>query len=670
MGNRDRIGKNLSVLYVLCLIGALLLIGRLIYIQALWKPNPDIESLVTPHPQKVSIDPDRGAILAEDGRLLAMTVPSYDIHMDCTVQSDKEDEWQEKAVELSKGLASILQDKSADQYLQLIRNGRKARNGYLKICSGIDYGKYTRIAALPLFNEGKFRGGFITEREMVRMYPYGKLARRTIGFVRNNKSTVGNKNVGIEGKFDYRLHGKEGEQYVRITDNNTKVQDFGKDYRPAEDGMDVKTTLNIDYQDFADKALRSKIEGEPDIEGGCLVLMEVRTGAIRAMVNLLRDTTTNTMEEIQNLAIGRRGEPGSVFKTVTLTSVLADHYLDSLNHKIPTNRGHVKNANFKWRDDHVDRFGSEISIIDGFKISSNYVFATLAIENYSSKPQKYIDNIYMYKLGEAFDFDLDGLRTPEIPRPGTPAWSGNTTLGSIGFGYSTGETPLHILTFYNALANKGKMMRPYLVEDIEQHGTIVEKRGPSVLNASICSKQVADTVTRALSAVTEEGTAKKLKNTNIAGKTGTSFAVIETDADPKNPYKDKYGRQKYQGTFVGFFPIEDPQYSIICTVYSKPTNKSFQGGGLPADAVKDVVDKIHNIDPYWIKPMESKGGKMTRMDKEEIDVTQGVVPDVKGYGLMDAIYAIENAGFKCTYQGTGHVISQNTEGNRVNIILK
>ena len=673
MGNRDRIGKNLSVLYVLCLIVVLFLIGRLIYIQAFWKPDPTIESLVTPHSQKVSIDPDRGAILAEDGRLLAMTVPSYDIHMDCTVQSDKEDEWQRKAAELAEGLAGILQDKSADQYLQLIRNGRKARNGYLRICSGIDHKKYVRIAALPLFNEGKFRGGFISEREMVRMYPYGKLARRTIGFVRNNKSTVGNKNVGIEGKFDYRLHGKEGEQYVRITDNNTKVQDFGKDYRPAEDGMDVKTTLNIDYQDIADRALRSKIEGEPDIEGGCLVLMEVETGAIRAMVNLLRDTTSNTMEEIQNLAIGRRGEPGSVFKTVTLTSVLSDYFSSkdsvTLDKKIPTNRGHVKNANFKWRDDHVDRFGSEISIIDGFKISSNYVFATLAIEYYSSKPQKYIDNVYMYKLGEAFDFDLDGLRTPEIPRPGTAAWSGNTTLGSIGFGYSTGETPLHILTFYNALANRGKMMRPYLVEDIEQHGSIIEKRGPSVLNASICPAWVADTVKRALSAVTEEGTARKLKNNNIAGKTGTSFAVIETNADPKNPYKDKYGRQKYQGTFVGFFPIEEPKYSIICTVYSKPTSKSFQGGGLPADAVKEVVDKIHDIDPYWVTSI-GRSGEMSRMQQEDIAVTQGEVPDVKGYGLMDAIYAIENAGFKCSYSGTGHVKTQSTEGNIVHIVLK
>lgn len=669
MGNRDRIGKNLSVLYVLCLVGSLLLIGRLIYIQTFWNPDPDIETAVTPQSRKVSIDPDRGAILAQDGRLLAMTVPSYDIHMDCTVQAGNEEEWQTKAGELSKGLAAILQDRSEAQYLQLIRNGRKARNGYLKICTGIDHSKYTQIAALPLFNEGKFRGGFIVDREMIRMYPYGKLARRTIGFVRNNKSTVANKNVGIEGKFDYRLHGKEGEQYVRITDNNTKVRDFSRDYCPPEDGMDVRTTLNIDYQDIADKALRSKIEEEADIEGGCLVLMEVKTGAIRAMVNLLRDTTSHTLEEIQNLAIGRRGEPGSVFKTVTLTSVLADGCINSLNHKIPTNRGHVKNANFKWRDDHVDRFGKEISIIDGFKISSNYVFATLAIENYSSKPQKYIDNIYMYKLGEAFDFDLDGLRTPEIPRPGTPTWSGNTTLGSIGFGYSTGETPLHILTFYNALANKGKMMRPYLVEDIEQHGTIIEKRGPSVLNASICSAQVADTVTRALSAVTEEGTAKKLKNTNIAGKTGTSFAVIEKNADPQNPYKDKYGRQKYQGTFVGFFPIEDPQYSIICMVYSKPTNKSFQGGGLPADVVKEVVDKLHNIDPYWVSSI-SKNGKMAYMEQSDIEIIQDEVPDLTGFGLMDAIYAIENAGLKCSYTGTGHVVSQKKVGNRIDIVLK
>ncbi len=604
---RDKIGRRLSNLYVLFLLGSFVLIGRLVYIQLFWTPDENIVNLLTPQSQKMAIDPDRGAILAEDGRMLAMTVPVYDIHLDCTVKKDSEAVWMEKAQKLSVGLESILKDKTAGQYFDLLKKGRKAGNGYLKICSDVDNTRYRELCELPLFKEGKFKGGFIVDREMVRVYPYGKLARRTIGFVRNNQSEIKNKNVGIEGKFDYRLHGKEGEQYVRITDNNTKIKDFKKKSHEAEDGMDVRTTLNIDYQDFADRSLRDCITEEEDIEGGCVVLMDVSTGAIRAMVNLLRDTTSHSLEEIQNLAIGRRGEPGSVFKTVTLTSVISDGYIDSLDETMPTNKGKVKNADFTWRDEHVDKFGNEISIIDGFKISSNYVFATLAIENYSKRPQKFVDNIYMYKLGEAFDFDLEGLATPEIPRPGTKVWSGNTTLGSIGFGYSTGITPLHILTFYNALANKGKMMRPYLVEDIERYGSIIEKRGPSVLNASICSKAVADTVTRALSAVTEDGTAKLLKSAkcHVAGKTGTSFAVFDSaEASPKDPYTDKYHRKKYQATFVGFFPTEEPKYSIICTVYSKPTIKSFQGGGIPAMTVRNIVDLIYNTDPHWIQTIK------------------------------------------------------------------
>ncbi|MBP5635018.1 MAG: hypothetical protein J6W83_01370 [Bacteroidales bacterium] len=672
---RDSVGMGLYLMYLACLAGSLLLVGRLAYIQFFFKPDPVIERALTPQSEKVTIDPDRGAILARDGRMLAMTVPSYEVRMDCTTQPNAEEEWQQKARGLAEGLARILKDKTADQYYRLISEGRKKRNGYLRICSDINHDTCNRLAELPLFNEGQYRGGFITVRRMVRVYPYGKLARRTIGFVRDNNSTVGNRNVGLEGKFDYRLHGKEGEQYVRVIDNRSRVREYSRRSRAAEDGLDIRTTLDIDIQDIADAALRSQIEAEDDIEGGCLVVMDVQSGAIRAMVNLLRDTTSHTLEEYQNLAIGRRGEPGSVFKTVTLTSVLSDGYIKSLEEKLPTNHGVVKNARLV-PDVHISDYEREnktreISVLDGFKMSSNYVFATLAVENYGADPQKYIDNIYLYKLGEAFDFDLEGLRTPEIPSPGSAAWSGNTTLGSIGFGYSTGETPLHILTFYNALANKGRMMRPYLVEAVEQHGLVVDRMGPGVLNASICSRAVADTVTRALSKVTEEGTARRLRNAAlpVAGKTGTSFATFDTNADPKNPYVDRQGRRKYQGTFVGFFPTDDPRYSVICTVYSKPTRKSFQGGGLPAQAVKELVDRIWSIDPYWNGSLE-KTAKLVKMEPAMPEIREGEVPDVRGLGIKDAVYAIENAGFRCTYTGIGHVASQQLDGKTVKLVLK
>ena len=598
---QDPIALGVYCIYLLCLVLAVFVVGRIIQIQAVWKPSARIEPIVTPQIEERAIEPMRGSIMARDGRLLAMTVPIYDIFLDCTVQPDSTEAWLTKARGLATGMARIVRARTADEYYAMLREGRVKKKGFLKLCSKVDRSQFNELCKLPLLNEGRYQGGMRYERNMVRKYPYGTLARRTIGFVRNDKSTAGNKNVGIEGKFDHVLHGEEGVEFVRIADNNEKVQDYRKGYSSATDGYDVRTTLDIDLQDIADKALRDQIDTINEVEGGCLVLMEVKTGAIRAMVNLLRDSTSKRLEEMQNLAVGRLGEPGSVFKTVTLTSVLSDKYIKSLDEKIPTNHGKVQDANFKWSDwSHVGRFGSEISIIDGFKISSNYVFATLAIQNYKNNPKKYIDNLYMYKLGEAYDFDIEGMGTPFIPSPSSSDFS-NTTLGSIGFGYSTQVTPLHILTFYNALANKGKMMKPYLIERVESYGKVVEQRGPSVLNASICSKAVADTVTRALRAVTEEGTARVLKNAKcaVAGKTGTAFVLVPNKNTGKLAYEDEKGRRKYQGTFVGFFPQDDPQYSIICTIYSKPTIHSYQGGGIPARAIKTIVDAMYNIDPYW-----------------------------------------------------------------------
>jgi len=595
--NQDPTALGVYIVYLLCLLVSVFVLIRIIHIQTVWEPNPRIEPLVKPKVKANSIEPVRGAIKAMDGRLLALTVPIYDVAIDCTIKADSTEIWFNKARGLASGLAVTIGHRSEADYFNILREGRLKKKGYVKLCSKIDRDQFEKVCRLPLLNEGQFDGGLIYEKTMVRTYPYGSLARRTIGFVRGDKSTAGNKYVGIEGKFDHMLHGVEGIEHVRLTDNNEMVRDYSLGFKAAEDGADVITTLDIDLQDIADNALRLQIDSLNDVEGGCLVLMDVKTGAIRAMVNLLRDSTSNRLVEEKNMAVGRLGEPGSVFKTVTLTSVLSDKYIKSLDQKIPTNHGVVKDAAFKWNDwNHLYRFGNEISIIDGFKISSNYVFATLAIQSYKDNPKKFIDNLYMYKLGEAYDFDIDGMGTPSIPAPDKHF---NTTLGSIGYGYSTLETPLHILTFYNAIANKGKMMKPYLIEDIEKHGELIEHRGPSVLNSAICTKAVADTVTRALRAVTEEGTAKVLKNAyyKVAGKTGTSFALLENKNTGKLAYEDERNRKKYQATFVGFFPEDDPRYSFICMIYSKPTIKSYQGGNIPAKVVKSLVDRIYCITP-------------------------------------------------------------------------
>ena len=607
---RDRIGIILYVVYLALLAASILLVLRLVGIQLFFHPDPKITDALTPSSYLSTAEPSRGNIIDAEGRLLAISCPTYQFYMDCTVRKatntpEQESAWLEKAQELSQELARVFPEKTAAQYFSLIKSGRANGKKYVKLGHAVDRRTYNEIIDFPLFREGRYKSGMIVEQENIRQYPYGKLARRTIGFVRNNKVDVANTHIGLEGKFDYVLHGTEGHEWLRQTDGG-RVRDNDSTVTKASDGQDLRTTINIDYQDIADKALRTEIAEEEDLEGATLVLMEVSTGAIRAMVNLVRDNDSGTFEEIQNLAVGRKGEPGSVFKTVTLMSVLNDGFIKSLDETMPTNHGFIKGTGVK-QDVHIVDFErnnhtSEISVIDGFKMSSNYVFGSLAVNNYKGKKgaMRFIDNIHTYNLADSFDFDLDGLLTPTIPTPDTRYWT-DTDLATMGYGYSTEETPLHILTFYNAIANKGRMMKPYLVEDIEKNGIVVKKRGPSVLNASICSKAVADTMTRALKAVTEEGTAKRLKNAKckVAGKTGTSFGTFEG-----GQYSDEAGRKKYQGTFVGFFPADEPAYSVICTVYSTPTHKSFQGGGIPARAIKTMIDGIYSIDPAFRPTLE------------------------------------------------------------------
>ena len=610
--NRDRIGVILYVIYVLLLIASVLLMGKIVAIQIFFKPDQKIAAALTPTSRARTVEPVRGNILDCNGRLLAMSCPTYQIAMDCTVRKEEfatdakhgaenEQAWLAKAKDLSVELAKVFPEKTADQYYKLIRDGRASGKKYLRIGKPVDRNVYNRVKTFPLFNESRYKGGLIAEQKNIRIYPYGKLARRTIGFVRDNSSAVGNTHVGLEGKFDYVLHGREGKEWLKVTDYG-RVLDNDSTRTRAQDGKDIRTTINIDYQDIAYNALHDEIKEETDLEGACLVLMETSTGAIRAMVNLYRDGDSPTFEEVSNLAIGRSMEPGSVFKTVTLMQVLSDGYVHSLDEEIPTHHGVIQGARSVPQDVHILDHEREyktntISVIDGFKISSNYVFGTLAVSNYGKKPMRFIENIHSYKLAEAFDFDLAGLAAPTIPSPKDKNryWT-MSDLAVMGYGYGTRETPIHILSFYNAIANKGKMMKPYLVEDIEQNGVVKSRRGPALMS-TICSKAVADTITRALKAVTsEEGTARRLRNAKatVAGKTGTSFGTYEGGA-----YRDASGRRKYQGTFVGFFPADDPKYSVICCVFSKPTSKSFQGGRIPARAVKALVDGLYAIDPCF-----------------------------------------------------------------------
>lgn len=673
----------LLLIYIVVLFISALIIGKLIYIQKSWEPDKSIAKYFLPPAEKYTIAPDRGAIIGCGGEILAMSTPMYELRMDCTVRKEYfqkkmrknptgdnlEQQWQDKAKAFSEGFAKEM-NMDASVIFKSIMDGRRKGNKYLRLGTDIDRGTLLKLESLPLMEEGRYKSGIIVEKHDSRKYPYGTLARRTIGYVKDNSSQKedekGRSHIGIEGKYDYVLHGKEGEIWLKPTDNKEKIQNYDSTYVKPVDGLDVRTTLDIALQDIVDKAMRKQMSANPKIEDGCAVFMDVRTGAIRAMVNLTKSPKDSSLNEVYNMAIGYGANPGSVFKTTTLMTALEDGYIKSLDDEIPTNEGKLPGYP---QDDHVKNL-VKISILHGFEISSNYVFRYLATNNYSDNPKRFMDKLYMYKLGQAFDFDLEGLREPVLPSPDSKSWS-STDLGSVAIGYSVRETPLHTLTFYNAIANKGRMMKPYLVESIEKDGVVKTKKGPSVLNASICSRATADTLLRALKAVTSEGTAYRLKGAKltVAGKTGTARQSLSKEEiekygrDPKDNTQTADGSYHNLATFVGFFPADNPKYSAIICMNSSLIRGSLYGGVGPASAMREIVDAIYTLDPEW-------GAEVTAMAKVPVmgedkemtvrsDMKNPIVPDIMGLGLKDAIFIIENSGLKCSYSGTGHVSSQN-----------
>ncbi len=697
MGNNGRkpdgIGMILIGIYVVFLLLIVIIVGRIVYIQIFYKPESVYVEKFTPGSRKVVIEPERGAILSHDGRVLAASTPKYQIAMDCTVRkaefdemTDKEEgereeaKWMEKARKLSAELSRIYRDKTASEYYRLIAEGRKRGRQYIRIGGLIDYDTYQEVKTLPLFNEGPYKGGLIVEKSDKRIYPYGSLARRVLGHLDDNNPN--NDDVGIEGKYDYVLHGKDGIEWLKKTDNREYIRDYDSTFVEVENGKDVRTTLDIDIQDIAEKALKKGIEGQENVEGGCAIVMDVKTGAIKAMVNLTVEGDGKAYERF-NYAIGRAEAPGSVFKTATLMTLLEDRKT-TLSAEVPTFKGKWSYRGVRLPDDPYlkDWKSSEITVREGLEISSNQVFRYLACTNYDENPERFVNKLYEYGLGSTFEFDLIGFATPEIPMPGAANWSG-TTLPTISYGYSVKETPLHIAMFYNAIANKGKMMKPYLVEAIEKDGKVEKRIRPEILNGSICSKSVADSLASALRSVVTDGTGSRLKNAKcpVAGKTGTARLLVnfEKNGKPVAAYQDDQGRKQHQGTFVGFFPAENPEYTAIVVVYSKLSRMNFYGGSIPANVFKEIVNSIYCLTPGWGGELKETG-KVPEMLSDGVETGTdklGQVPDIKGLGLKDVLYSLEKCGYGYEYEGYGHVVSQSPKagtmakkGSTVKFVLK
>ena len=719
-GNSKKEKKSFDRVYIILLVFCFLFTALsifftyyIVHLQFLWdRPVNSIEQFI-PNYDETIIPPDRGDIMDCNGRILASSTPLYDIRMDCCIQQEyltdgrkikipknpttkkdsiNEKEWKELAWMMCQQLPSVLKDgKNADDYYNLIiskrENPEATGRKYVLLAKEIDHSTLLQVRQLPLFNLGKNISGKIEEKKSRRLYPYKGLAARVIGDIRIDPNNPGaDRHIGIDGQYDYILHGTPGKQWMKSTDNG-KVVDMDREFVEVEHGADIRTTLDMTFQDIADKALRKHIADDEGLEGGCAVVMEVKTGAIKAMANLIRDKNGQLTEGL-NMAVGRAGAPGSVFKTVTLMTLLEDGKV-TLDTRMDCNGARLKQFPELSIDEqlkkYIDKTGNKtITVREGLAISSNNVFRHFALEHYGKNAEtikQFTDRLFEYKLDGSYEFDLKEKAF------GTSRLKDKWTipdLYSTAMGYSIRQTPLSILAFYNAIAGRGKMMKPYLIQSFERGGEVIQEFKPQILNGAICSTETADTLISALKSVATDGTAAlRLKGAKceVAGKTGTAWVYLDKKDNPKpgDGYITIDGRRKYQATFVGFFPADEPKYSVIVTLYTYLTSSnSYGGSNHPTKIFKEISDRIWAFDSEWGERVKEVYN-IPYMKEEHIGTRQSVspVPNLKGKGLKDAIYALENNGYRCTYEGVGHVVKQSLEagkqgrkGETVHIILE
>lgn len=559
-----------------------------------FRPRQTVEKLV----------PDRGDILDCKGRILATSSTIYEVRLDCKCVADSI--WNKDVYNLAAALAAFNGDKSADAWLRKLQTERRKGNAYMFIAKDISQADIYSLRSMPLFRRGQYTGGYMEFRSQKRNYPYGSCAYRTLGYVRNNAESKNNK-IGIEGNYDEYLHGVDGVQVKTKSDfGMIPVKDSLN--RKAFSGKDIKTTIDIDIQSIADKALRSKVEDEPLVEKSCVIVLERKTGAVKAMVNLGRDEKGN-IGEWDNYAIRTAEAPGSVFKGVVVTAMLEEGYLTTMETKIPTYGGIYKYNGIEYNDKkHLgkDRFPSgKVRVREAFEMSANNTFRQLICDEgtFGNNPARFIRKVKDFGIFDTIKFDIKGntppfILSPEMKKPGPKGFWDGGTFPRIAIGYGMELPALNIVTFYNAIANDGKMMKPYLVTDIMENGKVVEHFDPVVMRESICSKETADTLKKALSRVTSDkgGTAYwQLHGAvcPIAGKTGTAQRVFRM-SNGKYGYHDKAdGRESQQGSFVGFFPVDNPKYTAIVVVWAKPAKRNFYGATWAAPVFREIADKIY-----------------------------------------------------------------------------
>lgn len=698
----DVLWRVFLVYFVVVAVGVLVVLA-IVRIQ--WKDKEELLEKASKRELKVRDEKaHRGNVFSSNGSLLATSVPRYNIFFD-PVSVDKKI-FDAEVAQLADNLSRMLKNKSKQQYISYLKDARAKNRRYVKIANKISVADYKKMQEFPIFREGKNRGGFIAERSYVRELPYGELAARTIGYVREDSDVY----VGLEGAYNDYLKGKDGKQLVRRINGNFWMPMPSDENRDPVNGDDIYTSINIEIQDVAENALK-KCLIENDALQGCVVLMDVKSGFVEVMASLSYNEKKNKYEEAYNFALRHNVEPGSTFKAITMLTLLENDPNFDIERKLNLGTTDYKVFHRRtMRDSHrVTDDDGNVTIRSAFEQSSNIAFATLVTEAFEQNPDRFIDLIYKTKINEPLNLDIKGEAKPDIKTTNDKRWS-KLSLPWMSIGYEVMMTPIQILTYYNAIANDGVMVKPQFVKEIRHGNEVKQVFDTIVINERIASENTISTLQELLKGVVENGTAKSMSKLgfSVAGKTGTA-QISQGSAG--------YNKKNYTATFVGYFPADDPKYSCIIVV-SNPRGKKYYGGSVSGPVFKEIAEKVYatrlgvtdevggyeadcnaftsasmvyfddflnycnnenvafvdNVqDNKWVSVEQTADNVFVNA----VEMEENKVPDVKGMNITDAVYVLESMGWKVKFEGYGKVKSQSVKagtelrkGSVINLVLK
>ncbi|WP_184622583.1 penicillin-binding protein [Pedobacter cryoconitis] len=629
----------------------------------------------------INVDAARGNIYSNDGSLLATSVPEYELRMDLYAGGISDNKvFYGKVDSLAMKLSQFFTDKTPKEYSRILRSARADSVRYLLIKRKVNYQDLKAIRKFPLFNIGKYSGGLMAIQQNKRILPFKSLAARTIGYKNENVSN----GVGLEGAYGNYINGESGKRLVqRIAGGVWMPVNDEAEIAPKE-GADIISTIDINMQDLAQSALEKQLI-KSDADHGTVILMEVETGEVRAVANYTRESE-GVYKEMFNYAIGGSQDPGSTFKLASYMALLEDKKVDT-NTMVETGNGEFRVFNHTIRDSHGGI--GNVTVKKAFEMSANTAVAKLVYNHYKDNPAQFTDHLYRIHMNERLKLQIPGETKPVIKNPSYKSWSG-LTLAQMAYGYEMQITPLQILSFYNAIANDGKYISPIFVKEIRRLGNPVEQFQARVISEKVCSEVTVKKLQAMLEGVVTEGTGKLMGSPfyRVAGKTGTAQV-----ADGNKGYKAK---RSYQASFCGYFPADKPKYSIMVSI-NGPKN-GYYGATVAGPVFKEIADRIYasdmqmynNVTDHLVgntKSPEAKAGQSKAVKSvynalgikalyaaksdyfnsvdtsngvvyEEYNSVKGMMPNVNGMGLKDALYLLGNAGLKTQVKGSGKVVSQ------------